>query len=75
VDTTVGRVKEVDQDDYEGGEDIVGIHGGRCEEGVGIGESEFIYAEHRGEFRMALGDVIGEPVLELRLNLVPSSSH
>ena len=44
VDTAVGRVKEVDQDDYEGGEDAVRIHGGRCEEGVGIGESGFIYS-------------------------------
>jgi len=48
VDTAVGRVKEVDQDDYEGSEDVVGIHGGRCEEGVGIGESGFIYPQNTG---------------------------
>ena len=48
MDAAVGRVKEVDEDDHEGGEDVVGIHGGRCEEGVGTGESGFIYPWNTG---------------------------
>ena len=48
-DPIVDGVKEADQDDNEGGEDIVGIHGGRCEEDVEIEESGFIYPWNTGE--------------------------
>ena len=58
VDTIVGRVKDVDQDDYERGEYVVEIHGGRCwRRRRDRRERVYIPVEDRGGFRMALGDV------------------
>jgi hypothetical protein len=41
-------MKEVDQDDHEGGEDTVGIHGGGSGEDVETEENRFIYPQNTG---------------------------